>query len=98
MSNKAHVKKYLSDYMAKNPQSALSRWYVGIAENAKDRLSGHNVSEKNGTWAFSAADTSAIAREVEQEFIDQGLDGGGGGGDATTKAVYVYVKTGNTNP
>lgn len=99
MSNKAYVKKYLSDYMAGNPRGSWSRWYVGIATNAKDRLfSDHNVSEKSGAWAFSKADTSAIARDVEQEFVDQGLDGGVGGGGAPTKTVYVYLKAGNTNP
>lgn len=99
MSNKAHVKKYLSDYMAENPRGSWSQWYVGIATNAKDRLfSDHNVSEKSGAWAFSEADTSAIAREVEQEFVDMGLDGGGGGGGAATKTVYVYIKTANTDP
>ncbi|WP_280565349.1 hypothetical protein [Chromohalobacter sp. 48-RD10] len=68
-------------------------WYVGIAENPRERLfSGHNVSE-DGVWIYCPAASEAIARSAEKAYLDTGHDGGGGGGGASTDYVYAYKKT-----
>jgi hypothetical protein len=63
------------------------------------RLFGdHNVSKEHGHWIYRTASSNSVAREVEQHFLDAGMDGGPGGGDATSRIVYAYKKTPYTNP
>jgi len=72
---------------------AYRQCYVGITSDAQKRLfTEHNVPRSTGHWIYRTADTNAIAREVEQHFIDAGMDGGGGGGDYRSKTVYAYKK------
>ena len=99
MSTKQEVINFLDAKLKKNPATSNNQWYVGIASDVRARLFGdHNVDEKNDPWAHSTADTSAIAREVEKLYLDAGCDGGGGGGDASTKTVYIYLKSSGTDP
>ena len=73
--------------------------YVGITSDVDSRLFGdHNVSKEKGHWIYKAASSNTVAREIEQHFLDAGMDGGGGGGDETSKIVYAYKKTSSTNP
>ena len=73
--------------------------YVGITSNVEDRLFGdHNVSKENGHWIYRSASSDSVAREIEQHFLDKGMDGGPGGGDEDAKIVYAYKKTTTTNP
>ena len=67
-------------------------WYVGIAANPRDRLfSNHNVSEQFGSWIYREAANDAVARNVEQHFVNQkGTQGGSGGGDFRTRYVYAF--------
>lgn len=73
--------------------------YVGITSDVDSRLfSDHNVSKENGHWIYQSAFSDNAAREIEQHFLDKGMDGGSGGGDEDSKIVYVYKKTTTTNP
>ena len=100
--------------MAKNKQEIISdikghiqkggggynAWYVGISQDARDRLfRGHNVMEKGDWWIYRQASSSEVAREIESYFVDTlGTDGAPGGGDETTDMVYAYKKAAHTNP
>jgi len=76
-----------------------SECYVGITSDVEGRLFGdHNVSKENGHWIYRAASSHSVAREVEQHFLDAGMDGGAGGGDESSTIVYAYKKTSSTNP
>lgn len=78
---------------------SFSSWYIGIAEDPKDRLfSEHNVSEKEGIWIYKTTSSSEIARNIEQHFLSLEMDGGSGGGDYLSKAVYCYKKNYSTHP
>lgn len=71
-----------------------SKCYVGITSNVQQRLHvEHNVPKRGGGghWIYRTAGTAAIAREVEQYFIEKGMDGGGGG-SRTARIVYAYKK------
>ena len=83
----------------KNHFSGISykQCYVGITKNVKSRLFGdHNVSKDNGHWIYRIAQNDDIAREVEQYFLNAGMDGGGGGGDNESKTIYAYKITSET--
>jgi len=74
-------------------------WYVGITSDARQRLFiDHKVIEKGGYWIYREADTNNGARLVERYFLNLGCDGGTGGGDNTSRIVYVYLKTNDTDP
>ena len=78
---------------------AYSNCYVGITSDVEALLFGdHNVSRENGHWLYRTASSHTVAREIEQHFLDAGMDGGAGGGDETSKIVYAYKKTSSTNP
>lgn len=90
--------KKIEDYV-RECGGYFSSWYIGIAEDPKDRLfNEHNVSESNGNWIYQPTSSSATARNIEQYFLDLGMDGGSGGGDYSSKAVYCYRKKYSTNP
>ena len=75
-------------------------WYVGITKNARDRLfTDHRVKEKGDCWIHQKANSSQIARDVEDYFVNSvGTDGGPGGGDDTADIVYAYKKAAHTKP
>ena len=70
----------------------FSSWYVGIAADARDRLfDDHSVREEGDAWIFRRAQSSAIAREIENFFVDtKGTKGDPGGGDEKSRFVYAY--------
>lgn len=98
MGTRTETVSFLRDY-ADGVGGAYSSWYAGIAKDPSDRLfNGHNVDKEGGHWAHYPADNENIARQVEQDLINLGFDGGGGGGGTASKSVYVYLKTYSTDP
>jgi hypothetical protein len=78
---------------------AYKNCYVGITSDVESRLFGdHNVSMANGHWIYRTALSNSVAREIEQHFLNAGMNGGPGGGDAASKIIYAYKKTSYTNP
>jgi len=75
-------------------------WYVGISNDARDRLfKSHNVNENGDLWIYRQASSAQVAREIEDYFVNSlGADGGTGGGDVTADKVYAYKKAAHTNP
>jgi len=75
-----------------------SSWYVGIAEDARDRLfKDHNVDEKNGSWIYRNAASRTIAERIEKYFVNQlGTKGNPGGSNDATTSVYAYKISYNT--
>jgi len=67
-----------------------SKWYVGIATDAQQRLfDDHNVSKDEGKWIYRKATSEQEARDTEKYLLDNyDFKGGTGGGD---KPVYVYA-------
>jgi len=64
-------------------------WTIGITDDPQRRRTEHeNNREDTKHWSDWKADTEAIARTVEQYFLDKGMKGGTGGGEHPT---YVYV-------
>jgi len=73
--------------------------YVGITSDVNSRLfDDHNVLKENGHWIYRYCSSNKIAREIEQHFLDKGMDGGSGGGDEDSKIIYAYKKTSTTKP
>lgn len=63
--------------------SDFRNWYVGIAADPRARLfNDHKVQEHSAPWIFHKAQSSLIARGIEDYFINvKNTQGGGGGGD-----------------
>jgi hypothetical protein len=76
----------------------FSRWYVGIASDANQRLFGdHNVNKNTDSWIYREAQNSDTARAIEEHIIETyKTKGDTGGGDNTTKYVYAYKITSST--
>ena len=76
-----------------------SNWYVGITNDIERRLfSEHNVDCKQDYWIYRPASSKSIAQEVEEYFLDAGMDGDTGGGNDDTTYVYAFKKNGHTDP
>jgi len=60
---------------------------IGITSEPPERLPRKGVDPNEAYIA--RANTSAVARRLEQEFLDKGMGGGPGGG--TPDSVYVYI-------
>jgi len=88
---KQTAKQAIKDYID-GWGGVYSDWYVGIASDPRRRLFvDHNVNEENGRWIFQGCDSSSIARDVEEFFVNTlETKGGAGGGDYTTRFVYAY--------
>jgi len=88
---KAHIQKENSGY---------KNWYVGISEDARDRLSnGHGVPKENAWWILRETSSTSVAREVEEYFVNTlGSNGAPGGGSDKSNQVYAYKKTSVTKP
>jgi predicted GIY-YIG superfamily endonuclease len=94
---KKEVHDYIIKYIKDNG-GEFTKWYVGIAEDVKDRLfTQHKVDEKNSLWVYSKADSADDARAVEKSIIDNyKTKGDTGGGSDKTKYVYAYKITNDT--
>jgi len=95
--SKETIKWEIKEYI-QNGGGSYSNWYVGIASDPRQRLfNDHNIEEKSGYWIFRECESSNVAREIEEYFINTlGTDGSPGGGDYFTKYVYAYKKTSST--
>lgn len=76
-----------------------SDWYVGITNDIDRRLfDEHKVDKKLDRWIYSPAESKDVAQEVEEFFLDKGMDGATGGGNADTIHVYAFKKNSHTDP
>ena len=70
-------------------------WYVGIAENAKERLKQHNAIETPNI--LIDLKNEDMARELEKYLINNyHFQGGPGGGSNKTASIYAYKITSKT--
>lgn len=84
----------ITEYFSFNAFSDYSDYYVGITNDVNRRLfSEHNVSEKKDYWVWCQAENKEIAKEVEEYFLDLGMEGDTGGGTDETVVVYCYKIT-----
>ena len=88
------------DAYIKDGGGGYAAWYVGIASDARDRLfNNHKVKEKGDSWVFRQTSFSAVAREIEDYFVNTlGTGGGARRGVVFTDMVYAYKKASHTDP
>ncbi len=92
------LRRKIIDFIARYPDPA--NCYVGITSDLERRLfreHGVDRAARKG-YTHGEATSNAVARRVEQYFINLGCDGEPGGGDEESKFVYAYKKTKDTNP
>lgn len=97
--NKDQIIREISDYI-KSKGGFPNEWYVGITNNAEDRLfKEHNVDKEKGVRIWRTANTEDEARQIERYFLEAvRTDGGPGGGSHAARQVYAYKKTWRTSP
>lgn len=83
------IKKEIDDHVNGN----YADYYIGITNNIERRLAQHNV--KNYDLAYKM-NSKQYAQEIEEYFLDKGMDGDTGGGNDDSVCVYVYKKTSNS--
>lgn len=92
-------KEIITDFEKYVGNDNYSGWYVGITNDIERRLFGeHNVNKQQDRWIWRPADSKDVAQEVEEYFLDAGMDGDTGGGNDDTIYVYAYMKNWHTNP
>ena len=74
-----------------------NQFYVGITTNIGRRLfTEHNVDEKKDWWIWYKATTKQIAQDVEEHYLNKGMQGDTGGGTDDSTYVYCYFITNST--
>ena len=84
------------NYLGLTQGTNFSNYYVGITNNVERRLFGEHNIKKNGVWISCGAKSKVVAQEVEEFFLNLGMDGDTGGGTDDTRVVYCYLKTNYT--
>ena len=96
--SKTQIISEIDNHLKKSGKRYYSEFYVGISNDARRRLfQEHHVQEKGSWWIYRTANSSVIAREVEQHYIDLGMRGGNGGGDDSAVMVYCYAVSPTTS-
>ncbi|WP_069130042.1 hypothetical protein [Rhodohalobacter halophilus] len=96
-NGKQDIVNAIETYIQKCSGNYYREYYVGISEDARNRLfNDHKVDEDAGCWIYDTANSHMAARDVEKHFIAKGMKGGGGGGSEKSDMVYVYQITNST--
>jgi len=98
---KQEIISKINSFMRSYTDSKRNLFYIGITSDIETRLFGaHKVEETTNEYVYYRANSEEIAREVEKEFLELGLDGGDGGGTGNNDVdiVYCFRKMFYTNP
>ena len=88
--------KDIDEHLQKSGRSYYSDFYIGISNDARNRLFKEHHVKENSWWIYRTADSSDVAREVEKYYLELGMRGNAGGGDASATMVYCYAVTPTT--
>ena len=97
------LKRRITEYIEERGGD-FTGWYVGVCEDAEDRLfgePGHGVDKQADFWMYLEALSGRSARSVESYFVG-GLgavgEKGGPPQSAGARCVYAYKMSERTNP
>lgn len=94
MATKEKIIAEITSYLQ---TSNYTGFYIGITNDVERRLfEEHKVSPKNGCWIYIEADSKSIAQDVEEYFLNEGMQGDTGGGNDDSTYVYCYQITSYT--
>lgn len=97
--SKEEIIKDINAYFGLSSKTDYSKYYVGITCEVKRRLfTEHAVDKDKDGWIYRIANSKACAQEIEEHFLEKGMDGDTGGGNDDSTIVYCYKKNGHTNP
>ncbi len=97
MAKARHAIIIIIEAFVKEHRGNYEDYYIGITNSKDTRLGQHRVDQQNDIWMCEEAQTDQEARNIENFFIEKGMDGGPGGGNEDSVFVYVYKKTALTN-
>lgn len=82
----------IDNHLQKSGKRYYSEFYIGITNDVERRLfNEHNVNRKTMWWIYCTANSKTIAQEVEEYFINKGMQGNTGGGSDDSRIVYCYA-------
>ncbi|MBD5367036.1 MAG: hypothetical protein HDR82_08565 [Bacteroides sp.] len=91
------IVKRIDEHLGKSGKRYYSEFYIGISNNARERLfEQHHVDMNNSWWIYDTAQSTEVARDVEKHYLELGMRGGTGGGKENSNMVYCYVVTPTT--
>lgn len=94
MATKEKIIAEITSYLQ---TSNYTGFYIGITNDVERRLfEEHKVSKQNGCWIYGKADSKSIAQDVEEYFLNEGMQGDTGGGNDDSTYVYCYQITSYT--
>ena len=78
------------EHLTKSGKRYYSEFYIGVSQNAVERLfEKHHVDKENSWWIYRTAISSEDAKRVAKHYQDLGMRGGTDDGNM----VYCYVVT-----
>ncbi|MBD5321838.1 MAG: hypothetical protein HDS01_03585 [Bacteroides sp.] len=91
------IVELIDAHLKKSGRRYYSEFYIGVSQNATKRLfEEHHVDMKNSWWIYATADSSEIAKEVEEHYLGLGMRGNDRDENNNSTMVYSYVVTPTT--
>jgi hypothetical protein len=82
----------INEHLSKSGKQYYSDFYVGITNDVERRLfNEHNVNKETMWWIYRTANSKMVAQEIEQFYIEKGMQGHLGGGADDSCIVYCYA-------
>ena len=86
------IRHYISSCYENFTKADFAEWYVGIADDPKERLvSEHNIRENIDLGILREASNADMARSIREYFLKiQGTQGVSDEGNENSRFVYAY--------
>lgn len=82
----------IDNHLQKSGKQYYSDFYVGITNDVERRLfEEHNVNRETMWWIYRTANSKSVAQEIEEYYLNKGMQGSTGGGSDESCIVYCYA-------
>jgi len=74
-------------------------WFIGLTDNAEKTLfEEHKLNREKDSWIYEEVLNDSDAKRIQKYFLNMGCVGGVFNHHTTSKFIYVYRRSLNSNP
>ena len=83
--------KDINEHLQKSGRSYYSDFYIGISNDARNRLFKEHHVKENSWWIYRTATDPQVACEVKEHYLKLGMRGYNSNDNNTADIVYCYT-------